>query len=121
MIAHKLPSCADNLREQTPHHRGLTIYRRIPRKCATESKEVRRHSMFEESMIESQIAHASATKQWTIASSIAFQTVLAIALITLPLIHPEGLVFHKETPLVFTPPLPPHPVIPVARSQSSSP
>jgi protein TonB len=76
--------------------------------------------MFEESMIESQIAHASATKQWTMAGSIAFQTVLATALITLPLIHPEGLIFHKDTPLVFTPPLPSHPVIPVVRSQPSS-
>jgi protein TonB len=77
--------------------------------------------MFEESMIESQIAQLSATKQWTMAGSIALQTALAATLVALPLVHPEGLAFHRETALVFTPPLPPHPPIPIAQSQPSSP
>jgi len=77
--------------------------------------------MFEENMIESQIAQLSATKQWTMAGSIALQTALAAVLVVLPLIHPEGLAFHRETALVFTPPLPPHSSIPVAQSQQVSP
>lgn len=75
--------------------------------------------MFEESMVESRIAHVPATKRWTMAGSVALQTTLAAVLISLPLLHPEKLTFHLETPLVFTPP-PPRPPLPVAQAQSSA-
>lgn len=75
--------------------------------------------MFEESMVESRIAHVPATRRWTMAGSIALQTTLAAVLISLPLLHPEKLTLHLQTPLLFTPP-PPRPPLPVAEAQPSA-
>lgn len=75
--------------------------------------------MFEESMVESQNRLIPATSRWTMIGSITFQTILAIAVIVLPLSHPESLSFHITTPLVFTPP-PPRPPLPVATAHPAS-
>lgn len=61
--------------------------------------------MFEESLVASQIQAVSTAKRWTMAGSIVLQTALAAILVAFPLIHPEKLSVHIETPLVFTPPL----------------
>lgn len=74
--------------------------------------------MFEESLIASQIQSVSTIKRCTMVGSIVLQTVLAGILIALPLIHPEKLSFHVETPLVFTPPLK-RPPIPVVETQTT--
>src|ERR1044072_9442772 len=66
--------------------------------------------MFEDSLVESQVATLSPTRRWTMAGSIAVQLAAAAVLIALPLMHPERLRFHASTPLVFTPPPPPPPV-----------
>lgn len=75
--------------------------------------------MFEESLVESQVTRISATKRWTMLGSTALQAAVAATLIILPLLHPERLAFHVETPLVFTPP-PPRPPLPVAQTQHTS-
>jgi protein TonB len=78
--------------------------------------------MFEDSLIESQVPKGSAAKNWTIFGSTALQAAVALTLVVLPLLHPERLSFHVETPLVFTPPLPKPPVVirEVAQAASSS-
>jgi len=75
--------------------------------------------MFEDSLVESQVAAVSAVKRWTMLGSTALQAAIAATLITLPLLHPERLAFHVETPLVFTPP-PPRPPIHVEAQQMAS-
>ncbi|QNI35513.1 energy transducer TonB [Edaphobacter albus] len=75
--------------------------------------------MFEESLIASQIQSVSTTKRWTMVGSITLQIALAAVLIALPLVHPEKLSFHVETPLVFTPPPVQRP-IPVVETQTTS-
>ncbi|MDE1175539.1 MAG: TonB family protein [Edaphobacter sp.] len=76
--------------------------------------------MFEDSFVESQAAQATTATRWTMLGSMALQAAVAIALITFPLLHPERLSLHMETPLVFTPP-PPKPPLPVeSRPQSAS-
>ncbi|RZU39653.1 energy transducer TonB [Edaphobacter modestus] len=76
--------------------------------------------MFEASLVASQITPVSATRRWTTAGSIALQVSLAAVLVALPLLHPERLSLHVETPLVFTPP-PPHPPLPQAQTHSAGP
>ena len=71
--------------------------------------------MFEESLVESQVMHVSAARRWTMAGSTALQAALAALLIAIPLVHPERLTFHPNTPLVFTPP-PPRPPLPQAHA-----
>lgn len=66
--------------------------------------------MFEESLVESLTAPISATKRWTTIGSIAFQSLIAAALISLPLVHPERLAPHIEPPHLFVP-IPPRPVV----------
>ncbi|WP_334269808.1 energy transducer TonB [Edaphobacter sp. HDX4] len=66
--------------------------------------------MFEEGMVESLLAPVSTTRRWTMAGSIVVQALIALALAALPLLHPEKLIFHAATPLVFTPPPPRPPV-----------
>lgn len=73
--------------------------------------------MFEENLVESRITHASATQRWTMLGSTALQIAVAATLIALPLLHPERLVSHVETPLVFTPP-PPRPPQPPVQQQA---
>lgn len=76
--------------------------------------------MFEESLIASQIRSVSATKRWTMVGSTMLQIALAGGFIALPLIHPEKLSFHVETPLVFTPP-PIQPPLPAVATQAMNP
>jgi protein TonB len=47
------------------------------------------------------------------------QVAIAATLIVIPLMHPERLAFHVETPLVFTPP-PPKPPLPVQAQRTST-
>jgi protein TonB len=75
--------------------------------------------MFEDSFVESQATHASAAKRWTMLGSTMLQTAIAATLITIPLLHPEKLYFHVDTPLVFTPP-PPRPPIRIVEQQAAS-
>lgn len=75
--------------------------------------------MFEESLFASQIQSVSTTKRWTMIGSTILQIALAGVLITLPLVHPEKLSFHVETPLVFTPP-PIRPPLPVVETHITS-
>ncbi|WP_035359279.1 energy transducer TonB [Edaphobacter aggregans] len=75
--------------------------------------------MFEDSLVESRVAHLSPTTRWTMAGSTALQLAAAAALIVLPLLHPERLTFHASTPLVFTPP-PPRPPIPQTRPEPAA-
>lgn len=72
--------------------------------------------MFEDSMFESRAAGPSATRRWTIAGSSALQIAIAATLVVVPLLHPEKLAFHVDTPLVFTPP-PPRPPVRVDTQQ----
>ncbi len=75
--------------------------------------------MFEESLVESQVIHVSATRRWTMAGSTALQTAVVALLIAIPLLHPERLAFHPSSPLVFTPP-PPRPPLPQAQAQHAT-
>lgn len=75
--------------------------------------------MFEENLVESRLTHASATQRWTMFGSITLQSAIVVTLIALPLLHPERLVSHVETPLVFTPP-PPRPPQPIVHQQAVS-
>jgi periplasmic protein TonB len=75
--------------------------------------------MFEDSLVESRVAHLSPTRRWTMAGSTAVQAALAALLITLPLMHPERLTFHASTPLVFTPP-PPRPPVPETHAEPAA-
>lgn len=75
--------------------------------------------MFEDSLVESQVMQQSATKRWTMLGSTFLQAGIALALITLPLLHPERLSFHADTPLVFTPP-PPRPPIRIVETRQAA-
>jgi protein TonB len=66
--------------------------------------------MFEEGLVESFVAPVSTIRRWTMAGSLIVQALIAFALAALPLLHPEKLIFHTATPLVFTPPPPRPPV-----------
>ena len=59
--------------------------------------------MFEGSLIESQVTSLSATKRWTMAGSSALQIAIAATLVAVPLLHPERLTFHVETPRLYDP------------------
>ncbi|HEY2038659.1 MAG TPA: energy transducer TonB [Edaphobacter sp.] len=74
--------------------------------------------MFEESLVASQVRSVSTTKRWTMLGSTALQVAIAATLIVIPLLHPERLTLHLQTPLVFTPP-PPRPPLPVAQPEPS--
>ncbi|MEI9980157.1 MAG: energy transducer TonB [Edaphobacter sp.] len=66
------------------------------------------------------MAVASAEKRWTAVASVALQMAIAAAVIALPLLHPEGLPIHVDTPKVLMPlmPKPPVPVVVVERAPS---
>jgi protein TonB len=51
--------------------------------------------------------------------STTVQIAIAATLIVIPMLHPERLAFHVETPLVFTPP-PPRPPLPVQEQRASA-
>ena len=75
--------------------------------------------MFEDSLVDSRVTSLSATKRWTMAGSTALQIAIAATLVVIPLLHPERLAFHVETPLVFTPP-PLRPPLPVQQQQAAA-
>jgi protein TonB len=75
--------------------------------------------MFEDSLVESQVARVSAVKRWTMAGSTVLQMAIAATLIVIPLMHPERLTFHVDTPLVFTP-LPPKLPVPVQQQVAAT-
>jgi protein TonB len=70
--------------------------------------------MFEDSLVESRVSPLSASKRWTALASISLQFAVAAVVIALPLIHPEALPFHAESPKVLLP-LPPKPPVTVVR------
>jgi periplasmic protein TonB len=75
--------------------------------------------MFEDSLIASRIDAVSAEKRWTVAASIGLQVMVASVVIVLPLMHPEMLPFHMETPKVLVPVMP-KPPVPVQVERISS-
>jgi protein TonB len=75
--------------------------------------------MFEDSLIASRIDAVSAEKRWTVAASIGLQVMVASVVIVLPLMHPEMLPFHVETPKVLVPVMP-KPPVPVQVERISS-
>src|SRR5579871_4171651 len=78
-----------------------------------------RCSMFEDSLVESQVSHISSGKRWTALASITLQCAVAATLVALPLLHPERLTSRIETLPVFTP-LPPKPPVHVEHVQPST-
>ncbi len=75
--------------------------------------------MFEDSLVESAIGHISPRKRWTTFASICLQLTVAAAVVALPLLHPETLPFHVDSPKVMLP-LPPKPPIPVVRVEHTA-
>jgi protein TonB len=78
--------------------------------------------MFEDSLVESRVCEVSSSKRWTMLASIGLQVAVAGVVIVLPLLHPEALPFHYESPRVLMPliPKPPVPVVETQREPSSS-
>jgi periplasmic protein TonB len=78
--------------------------------------------MFEDSLVESCIGRVSPSKRWTTLLSISLQFAVAAVVVALPLLHPEALPFHVESPKVLLPlPLkPPVPVVRVERAATAS-
>ena len=66
--------------------------------------------MFEDSLVESRVAHLAPAKRWTAIASIALQSSAAALLVTLPLLHPERLALRIDAPPVLVPFLPKPPV-----------
>ena len=77
-------------------------------------------AMFEDSFVVSQVSRIPASKQWTLAGSVALQIGIAVALAALPLLHPDKLALHTSTSLIFTPPPPRPPNPPVQSVRTSS-
>ncbi len=75
--------------------------------------------MFEDSLVESRAGSVSANKRWTAFASISLQVAVAGIVIVLPLLHPEALPFHADTPKVLLA-LPPKPPVPVVRVEPES-
>lgn len=72
--------------------------------------------MFEDSLVESQIAQISKSKRWTTFASISLQCAAATLMVMLPLLHPQALSFRVDSPRVLIP-LPPKPPAPPVRTQ----
>ena len=66
--------------------------------------------MFEDSLVESRVAHLAPAKRWTAIASIALQSSVAALLVTIPLLHPERLALRIDAPPVLVPFLPKPPV-----------
>jgi periplasmic protein TonB len=75
--------------------------------------------MFEDSLVESRIGEVSASKRWPALVSISLQFAVAALVIALPLLHPEALPFHADTPKLLLP-LTPKPTVPMVRVESTS-
>ena len=75
--------------------------------------------MFENSLVISRVAHIPTTKRWTIAGSIAVQSLLAALVIAVPLLHPAALPFEITPPSVLAPVIP-KPPVPVHVQQSAT-
>jgi periplasmic protein TonB len=60
--------------------------------------------MFEDSLVESQVAYISSGKRWTALASVTLQCAVAATLVVLPLLHPERLVSRIDALPVFVPP-----------------
>lgn len=75
--------------------------------------------MFEDSLVESRAGSVSANKRWTALASISLQFAVAGIVIVLPLLHPEALPFHTDTPKVLLA-LPPRPPVQVVRVEPES-
>jgi periplasmic protein TonB len=69
--------------------------------------------MFEDSLVESRVLTISSRKRWTTLVSISLQFAVAAVVITLPLLHPETMQFHEDSPKVLLPLLPKPPAAPV--------
>lgn len=69
--------------------------------------------MFEDSLVESRVLPISSSKRWTTLASISLQFVVAGVVIALPLLHPEAIPFHEDSPKVMMPLLPKSPAPPV--------
>ena len=78
--------------------------------------------MFEDSLVESRVLPISLTKRWTALASISLQFAVAAVVIALPLLHPEAMQFHEDSPKVLLPllPKPPAPPVRVERVTDSS-
>ena len=74
--------------------------------------------MFEDSLVESQTAPISTTKQWTTIGSVIAQSAIATLLAVLPLLHPERLPLRFEPPCLLAP-IPPRPVVRIQPAASS--
>jgi periplasmic protein TonB len=66
--------------------------------------------MFEDSLVESRVGYVSASNWRTAVASISLQFAVAAVVISLPLLHPEALSFHPNTPKVLLPLSPKAPV-----------
>jgi periplasmic protein TonB len=75
--------------------------------------------MFEDCLVESRAGSVSANKRWTALASISLQVAVAGIVIVLPLLHPEALPFHADTPKVLLA-LPPRPPVQVVRVEPES-
>ena len=75
--------------------------------------------MFEDSLVESRIVSASASKRWTTLVSFSLQFAIAALAIALPLLHPEALPFRADTPKLLLP-LSPRPPVRVQRAPAAS-
>lgn len=78
--------------------------------------------MFENSLVESRVVPISSSKRWTTLASISLQLLIVGVVITLPLLHPETMQFHEDSPKVLLPliPKPPAPPIHVQQAAESS-
>lgn len=74
--------------------------------------------MFEDALAVSQARRPSLTERWPALASFSFQIAVAIALVTLPLLHPATVVLHPKVPDVLIAPLQKRP-LPVQRVQAA--
>jgi len=75
--------------------------------------------MFEDSLVISQVSHASSTTRWAMLWSLALQCAVGGLLILLPLLHPERLAL-RVTSLPVLAPLPTKPPVHVERAHATS-
>ncbi len=59
--------------------------------------------MFEDSLVESRVAHLAPAKRWTAIASITFQCSVAALLAIIPLLHPERLALRIDAPPILMP------------------
>ena len=78
--------------------------------------------MFEDSLVESRVAHLTPARRWTAIVSITLQCSVAVLLATIPLLHPERLALRIDAPPVLMPliPKPPAKIEPKQISNATS-